>query len=158
MYKPWPERTYPPAWRVALAFLIAPAFGALLMAVFAAAAVSFETLWPTTLLIAAIGAYPPAILFGIPAYFVLRRHWGANPIGCGLVGAAIAALPWLPFVLFPSTQSASVDGEATVIDGRYTAYGWLEIVEVLSLLAGLGLAAGIVFWVIAAAGHRSEAS
>ena len=158
MYKPWPERTYPPAWRVALAFLIAPAFGALLMAVFAAAAESFETLWRTTLLIAAIGAYPPAILFGIPAYFVLRRHWGANPIGCGLVGAAIAALPWLPFVLFPSAQSASVDGEATVIDGRYTAYGWLEVVEVLFFVAGLGLAAGIMFWVIAAAGFRSETS
>jgi hypothetical protein len=143
---------------VALAFLIAPAFGALLMAVFAAAAESFETLWHTTLLIAAIGAYPPAILFGIPAYFVLRRHWGANPIGCGLAGAAIAALPWLPFVLFPSAQWASVNGEATVIDGRYTAYGWLQAFEGLSFIAGFGLAAGILFWVIAAAGYRSESS
>jgi hypothetical protein len=158
MYEPWPERSHPPLWRVILAFAIAPAFAALLMAVFSAPTDTFESLWRTTFIIAVVGAYPPAIFFGIPAYLMLRRHFNARPVSCGIVGAVVAVMPWLLYVLVPSADWASVNGEATVIDGRYTAYGWLQSFEFLAFIGAFGLVAGMLFWAIAAAGYPPESA
>lgn len=103
-----------------------------------------------------LGAYPTAVVFGVPAYFVLRQHFAARPFACALVGSVIAALPWGVLVLAGSSAwEASVNGRATVINGDTTAYGWLQNAEFILTIGLFGAIGGLVFWAIAAAAHRS---
>ena len=163
MYEPWPERKYPPAWRVALGFVLAPAAAALLMAIvmpaYAGLTDWFERVWRTALVLSVLGAYPTAVVFGLPAYLMLRRHLSAGPLACALAGSAVAALPWALLALVgPNPSEASINGRATVLDGRTTAYGWLQNAEFVLTIGLFGAIGGLVFWVVAAAGHCSEAA
>jgi hypothetical protein len=156
MYQPIPQRSYPPAWRVVLAFFIAPAAGAVIMAFVAPAydglSSAIERLLATAELFALLGAYPSTLILGVPAYFILRRHLDPRPLSCAFAGAAVAAIPWIFLVLASTPSSASIGGRATVIDGQYTAYGWLENAQFIGGIALVGWAAGLIFWAIAAAG------
>jgi hypothetical protein len=159
MYQPWPDRHYPPIWRVALAFIVAPGAAALLMAVAMPAYAGLpswsERVWRSAQTFSALGAYPTAIVFGLPAYFMLRRHLSARLVGCVLVGSVIAALPWALLVMIGSGASeASINGRATVLNGHTTAYGWLKNAEFILTIGLFGAFGGLVFWVVAAAGHR----
>jgi hypothetical protein len=152
MYQPWPTQEYPPAWRVALGFIIAPAFAALLMAAWLPGYDGLppaQAFWNSAWLYAAIGAYPPAILLGVPAYFALRRRVAPTLTNCTLAGAAIPILSWgLLTVLPPSAGWESVGGKAVVIDGGRTLYGWQLVGRDLATLATLGAAAGLVFGLV----------
>ena len=156
MYNPTPDRTYPPAWRVIAAFLIAPGFAALLMAMLMPAYDGIpdplERVWRSALIFAVFGAYPTTLIFAIPAFFMLRRHFDAKLLNCSLAGAGVAALPWLILSMISQPDSASTNGRATVIDGSLTTYGWLEILTFVGQIAAFGAAGGALFWVIAAAG------
>jgi hypothetical protein len=161
MYEPWPDRKYPPIWRVALAFLVAPGLAALLIAIALPAYEGipnwFERVWRTAEIFSVFGAYPTAVVFGVPAYFMLRRHLSARPFACAVVGSVVAALPWALLVIAGSGASeASVNGRATVLNGQTTAYGWLQNAEFLLTIGLFGAIGGTVFWAIAAAGHRAE--
>ena len=163
MYEPRPERRFPPAWRVALAFVLAPGAAALLMAIAMPAYDGLpdwsERVWRTAEIYGVLEAYPTAIVFGGPAYFMLRRHFAARPSVCALVGFVIAALPWALLVLGGSSASeASVNGRATVINGHTTAYGWLQNVEFVLTIGLFGAIGGLVFWAVAAAAHRSKSA
>ena len=98
MYRPWPDQQYPPIWRVALAFLLAPGAAALLMAIampmYAGLPSWVERVWRTAQTLSVFGAYPITVAFGLPAYFMLRRHFAARPFACAIVGFVISALPW----------------------------------------------------------------
>jgi hypothetical protein len=161
MYEPWPDREYPPTWRVALAFLVAPGAAALLIAIAMPAYDGlpdwFERVWRTAETFSIFGAYPTAVVFGLPAYFMLRRHFSATPLACAVVGSAVAALPWALLVMAGSGASeASVNGRATVLNGHTTAYGWLQNAEFLLTIGLFGAIGGFVFWVVAAAGFRPK--
>lgn len=156
-----PERTYPPLWRVALAFLIVPGVAAVLMAMvfplYAGLPNIFERIGRTAIAYAMFGAYPPALLFGIPVYFVLRKFVSFALINCSLTGGLIAILPWILLVIFaPEADQASVNGIPTVVDGRMTAYGWLMLAKDFATVFPFGLGAGVLFWAIVAAGNRSQ--
>lgn len=163
MYQPWPDRKYPPIWRVALAFLLAPGAAALLMAIampmYAGLPSWSERVWRTAQTLSVFGAYPIAVVFGLPAYFMLRRHFAARPFACAAVGFVISALPWALLVLAGSNASeASSNGRATVTNGHTTAYGWLQNAEFVLTIGIFGALGGLVFWAVAAAGHQFEAT
>ena len=163
MCEPSSARTHPPSWRVALAFLLAPGAAALLMALAMPAYDGLpswsERVWRTAEIFSVVGAYPTAVVFGIPAYFMLRRHLSARLIGCVIVGFAVAALPWALLVMAGSGASeASVNGRATVVNGHTTAYGWLQNAEFVFTIGLFGALGGFVFWAIAAAGHGQRHS
>jgi len=106
-------------------------------------------------LYAVIGAYPPTILLGVPAYFALRRQVEARLRNCMFVGAAIPLLSWGLFSLLPSSaESESVGGRATVVAGYRTVYGWELAGRDLIVLAVFGAAAGLVFGLIVVGWRR----
>jgi hypothetical protein len=116
-----------------------------------------ERVWRTAQVYAIVGAYPATLVFGVPAYFLLRRHFTAGLISCSIVGAIVAALPWAIIGLLPSgATQASVGGSATVIDGVRTAYGWLLAAQSILQIAAFGLLGGAVFWVVAVGNRRQS--
>lgn len=156
MYSSLHDRTYPPHWRIAAAFLLVPAFAALLFAIAMPAydglPTMAERIWRSALIYGLVGAYPPTIVFGLPAYFALRRRFDPSVFNCALVGAVVATLPWMFLVLVSPPDQASIGGRATVINGTYTAFGWLMNAQTLGPIAVAGALSGALFWAIAAAG------
>ena len=164
MYEPWPKRDYPSNWRIVLAFFITPGAAACLMALVAPAydglPTAFERFTATAKIYAVVGAYPIAVFLGIPAYFMLRPHFGPRPLPCAVAGAVVACILWIFLMLFSAgaVSSASIDGQATIIDGSYTAFGWLENLKFIGQIALVGCVAGLVFWCVAAAGFNRSAA
>jgi len=159
MYAARAKRTYPSIWRVILAFVVVPGAAALLMAIampaYEGITDPLERIWRSAVAFAVFGAYPPAFIIGLPAFFMLRRHVNATIINCAETGAVVAALPWLVLALISRPDNASIDGRSTVIDGSLTAYGWLMNFYYVGQIALLGAIAGALFWFIAAAGSRT---
>ena len=161
MALPRSANLYPPRWRVLLAFTIVPGAAAFLLAsiepAYAGLEESFERVWRTAVIFAIFGAYPTAFFLGVPAYFVLRARIAGTWFNCATAGAAVAGLPWLLLVLIgPSADQASIGGRATIIDGRKTVYGWLMDLQFIGTIAFFGMAAGLLFWLIAAAGPKAR--
>lgn len=159
MYAARAKRTYPSIWRVILAFVVVPGAAALLMAIVMPAYEGItdplERIWRSAVAFAVFGAYPPAFMIGLPAFFMLRRHVDATIINCAATGAVVAALPWLVLALLSRPDNASIGGRSTVINGSLTAYGWLMNFYYVGQIALLGTIAGALFWFIAAAGSRA---
>jgi hypothetical protein len=157
MYRSLPERTYPPRWRVAVAFLFIPALAALSVALamplYAGLPTMTERVWRSTLVYGLVGAYPPALVLGVPAYFMLRRHFEPRLISCALAAPIVAALPWLFLTLVSAPDQASIGDHATIINGSFTAYGWLMNAQFVGGIGLAGAAGGALFWAIAAAGR-----
>ena len=162
MYTARPERTYPPAWRIIAAFLIVPGAAALLMAIlmpaFDGISEPLERVWRTAVLFALFGAYPTTLILGVPAFFMLRRHFDPKLISCSLTGAVVAALPWFSLTALSHSGSAGIGGRATVIDGSLTPYGWLTNLIFVGQIAAIGAVGGLLFWLIAAAGSGAGRS
>lgn len=158
MYTATPRRTYPPAWRIIAAFVLVPAASALLMAIlmpaFDGISDPLERVWRTAVIFALFGAYPTTLILGVPAFFMLRRHFDPKLINCVLTGAVVAALPWLILTTLSQPDSASIGGRSTVIDGSLTPYGWLTNLTFVGQIGALGAVGGSLFWLIAAAGSR----
>lgn len=156
-----PQRTaLPPRWRVAAAFLMVPALAALSIAIamplYSGLPSMTERIWKSALAYGVFGAYPPTIIFGIPAYLVLRKHFKPRLINCAFVGAFVAALPWALLALASTPDQASIDDRATVIDGSKTAFGWLMDAQALAQIALFGALGGFLFWARAIAGSGAE--
>jgi hypothetical protein len=114
-----------------------------------------ERVWRTAGILALFGAYPTALVVGVPAYFMLLRHFRPTLINCAFAGAIVAVLPWILFSFFPAAaREASVDNRATVIDHWVTPYGWLLWGEFVVQIAAFGLVGGLAFWLVAVAGWR----
>lgn len=145
----------PAAWRVAVAFVAAP----LVVAVGLAWAEPpyggpdrMRRVVEAGIAYALVGAYPPALLLGVPAFLALRRRLRPTALNCMLVGAAVAALPWLLLgPLLPGSDDATIMGRATRIDGRTTPWGWFLLARFVAMTAGAGAVGGAVFWLTAAA-------
>lgn len=154
------QHSAPSGWRIAAAFVIAPPIAALAMSVHERYAHGLEYLlqyiWRDVLVISLLGAYPAAILFGVPTYLGLRHVLTPRLKYFLISGAAVAALPWLLLVLLgPNPENASQGGIATVIDKTRTWYGWLKSAEFLVSTAVMGAFGGFVFWLVAVAGWGS---
>jgi hypothetical protein len=153
------EAPQPPLWRVLAAFVGAPFAAALLLAwvqpAYDGLPSVVDRIFRTFLLYLIIGAFQPTVLVGLPTYLVLRRQLWPTPLNCALAGAAVASLPWLLLAFILPGAEYSVDGgHITVEHGYKTVWGWLELGTASGWLALLGAFAGLVFWVIAAAGWK----
>jgi len=113
MYAARAKRTYPSIWRVILAFVVVPGAAALLMAIampaYEGITDPLERIWRSAVAFAVFGAYPPAFIIGLPAFFMLRRHVNATIINCAATGAVVAALPWLVLALISRRRTGKVE-------------------------------------------------
>ena len=109
-------------------------------------------------LFAFFGAYPAALIFGVPAFLILRRRLKPRVINCVLVGGVVAAAPWLLLVLFGSNPDYAVVGtHITVQHGLKTLWGWIDGLKMVGWIFGLGLIGGLAFWTAAVFDPRRRA-
>jgi hypothetical protein len=102
------------------------------------------------LLITMYGAYPPAFLLGVPAYFVLRNWVAPKLHTTALAGGVIACLPWLWAMYWPGLRagvSSQVGTCVSEIDGVTTWCGHMQNLTMLSLIFLAGAAGGAAFWI-----------
>ena len=137
------------AWRLLAAFVVAPLVPAVAVATFMWWESNSAYFSNTLILVLLFGAYPAATILGAPAYLVLHRYIGPSALACGLVGGAIAAIPWLTLGVFGGPHQATHGGKPTVVDGVLTAFGWMELLQFVSITFALGAVGGLVFWAIA---------
>jgi hypothetical protein len=149
---PASEIVVPNRYRLFAAFVIAPALASVALASLMPGYMGLpigEAVVRTALLYAILGAYPATAVLGVPAYMLLKRRARARIINCAVAGAIVAALPWFLLGLVSQPDAASMNGRPTVIDGKMTAYGWLEFGEFLLIVAFAGAIGGAIFWFIA---------
>jgi hypothetical protein len=142
----------PPWWSLVTAFATAPAVAALafssLSPMYEGLPDLSERIWKTFLLVAVVGGYLPTLVVGLPAYFILRRRFRPTFLNCALAGSAVADLPWLPLVLFPFADEASIGSRATVVHHHLTWFGLYEGMTLVGQIAAFGLLGGVVFWLL----------
>jgi hypothetical protein len=140
-------RPRPRLWRVILGFLVAPLAGGVCYT-----AIEALISWPsgaslgeaarTLTALTLYGGYPIALVVGVPAYLALRRLLRPRPLVAALAGGAVAVLPCLLILYWPSLAGRSPRAE-----------GWLlEEATFLALVLAAGAAGGLAFWLCAAAG------
>ena len=137
-------RPRPKVWRLLLGFLLAPLAPAVLLSLIESGNLSIV---PVTLM---YGGYPPAILLGVPAYFLLRNHLQPHFWLAMLAGGIVAALPWVALALLPPAASYAEIGQCvSVMDGKHTWCGLWESARFASMVFALGALGGLVFWLCA---------
>jgi hypothetical protein len=144
----------PSLWRVVTGLIVAPgiaaAFVAALDPAYNGLSNYFERVWRTALALWLFGGLPFSLVIGFPAYFALRDRIRPTTMNCAIVGAVAAALPWFVIAALSSPDSAFSGGGYTVIDGKRTLHGWLELAKFVGSIALAGGLGGVAFWVIAA--------
>lgn len=138
---------HPPCWRLALAFLVAPAVPAALYAALMLSDTRSEASYLSHFrMIAIIGAYPATLLIGLPALLVLRGRLAPTFPTVSLVGGIVASGPWLLLALY-SPQTSLADLVGYLLESVIPAFL-------------LGLLGGAVFFLvgIAGAGRRRSAA
>lgn len=97
------------------------------------------------------------LIFGLPAYVVLRSRLPSAWWVPVMVGFSIGAAPALLLIAIGTPDYASSGGVITVQDGVRTWAGWQEAVT-FGFMAGLpGAAGGLAFWaVLKASGALSD--
>ncbi len=154
--------------RAVAGFLLAPLIVGLGIAciVFVLAALSgsgsFGRASATSLLVlayAVVVGWAFALIFGVPAYLLLKRLRIVSPLPTIAIAALIGALfPWLThWLLLDPSSSISINGCETVAHGVTTACGYRRLAQGSILPALVGAVAGLVFWLIYAGGWRLRA-
>lgn len=148
---------YPPAWRIVLAFLAAPAAGSAVLAA------RYDTLETFDRFVASFRfflpfAYVLTVLLALPAFLILIKRLRPTLRNCVAAGAIVAASPivllTLPVLLGSGRGSATLGGRQMWTNGIPTLYGlWVTLLE-WSVFAIAGAIGGAVFWLVAAGGHR----
>jgi hypothetical protein len=153
------SKTLPPLWTIIAAFFAAPTVAALVMAclepLYAGLPSLADRIVRSALIYCLFGAYPMTLIFGVPAFFLLRRRLRPSALNCGLAGASVAGIPSLILAIMPNGTAESIDdGHVTVLHGHRTMWGWLFAGQGVLEMAAFGLLAGLVFWAIVAVGSK----
>jgi len=150
------SKSSPPWWRVVAAFALTPLIAAFAFACFQPLYAGLPSLpdriLRTTLAYVVFGDYPAALVFGVPAFLVLRNKLRLSAINCAVTGAVVASFPWLLLGLFANPDYAYSNGHVTHENGAKTWWGWIDLFYFVGEIAALGALAGLVFCAIAAAG------
>jgi hypothetical protein len=85
-------------------------------------------------------AYLQTIIIGLPAFFILRKHLRPTMPNCVMVGGVVSAAPWFGLSLL------------TVLHGHLTWWNFVLLLEFVAEIAAFGMLAGLVFWLVTAAG------
>ena len=150
----------PPFWRLALAFIVVPGAAALVMALqqplYAGLPDFWERVFRTAVINAVVGAYPAALVLGVPAYLLFRKRLRPTALNCAAVGGVIAALPWLLLGLLSSPDYAYGNGHITHQDGRITLWGLFDLFVFTGWIGLFGAGAGVLFWLITVPGAQAK--
>lgn len=150
----------PPFWRLALAFIVVPGAAALAMAIQSPLYAGLPDFWDrvfrTALMNAVFGAYPAALVLGVPAYFLFRKRLRPTVINCAAVGAVTAALPWLLLGLLSSPDYAYSNGHVTHQNGHMTLLGLIDLFVFTGWIGLFGAGAGVLFWLITVPGAHGR--
>ena len=108
---------------------------------------------------AVVAGWAFALVFGVPAYLLLKRLRVVSPWPTIATAALIGALfPWLThWLLLDPSSSISINGCETVARGVTTACGYRRLAQNSILPALIGAVGGLVFWLIYAGGWRLHA-
>lgn len=130
------------AARTIAGFLISPAVPALMMYLLALISSSkhWEVLWLTNIVL--IPGYIAALLFGIPAYLILKKKGKKELLHFSAAGAFVGFMTYALF-FWPAVIEGIFYGKAHAVGVLRNTAGY-SIVGTVS-----GLIAGIVFWFIA---------
>ena len=94
-------------------------------------------------------------IFGLPAFFILRRYLQPTLLSCAAAGAFVAACPWLLITILPSgADEASMDGHVTVLHGHNTVWQYIYGFQIAGLVALFGLVGGVCFWAVIRRGEQ----
>ena len=96
------------------------------------------------------------VVLGIPLILYFKGRVRASLANCAMVGASIATFPWFCLAIFFGPDEAYVNNHMTYQHGMMTWWGLLEAIELLTEIAVFGIAAGGLFWLIAAAGIKKQ--
>jgi len=150
----------PPWWRIAVALIVVPLVASFAFAVYSPAYQGLpdmmERVVQTTAVVAFFGAYPPTVVLGIPLIVYFRGRARASLANCAMAGASVATFPWFCLTIFFGPDKAYTNDHITYQNGMMTWWGLLEAVELLTEIAVFGIAAGGLFWLIAAAGIKNQ--
>jgi len=147
-----PDRTAPKLCRrrLVLAFILAPLAPALL--------ISLPTLFDgldnggllkTVAMFALFGGYPATLIFGVPAFLILKRWVRPRLVWIMLTGGLVAAAPVaLSLLLTRPPEFASIDGQVIAQAGRLTKAGWIQHLYMLGAIFTLGVIGGLAFWIV----------
>ena len=150
----------PDAERVFWAFILAPAVGAFALAcyepLYSGLPHLVDRIFQTFYVYLVVGAYPPTLIFGLPAYLILRRRIRPTALNCAIAGAIVAALPWILIGLLSLPDYATEDGHITNENGHLTLWGLYDLAKLAGPIALIGSFTGVVFWAAAAAGNVTQ--
>ncbi|MBY3514374.1 hypothetical protein HFN76_19385 [Rhizobium laguerreae] len=150
----------PPWWRIAVALIVVPLVASFAYAVYSPAYQGLpdmmERVVQTTAVVAFFGAYPPTVVLGIPLILYFRGRVRASLANCAMAGASVATFPWLCLTVFFGPDKAYTNDHITHENGMMTWWGLLETTELLAEIAVFGIAAGGLFWLVAAAGIKRQ--
>ena len=116
----------PNPWRVVLGFVLAPLLAAGLFCI-----LTGDIDFRLFKLAMFVGAYPATIVFGVPAYFLLRGRVRPRLVTLAAVGGVISIIPWLIIFMMPGADYAEVGNCVTVVNGRTTLCGYFENLKFL---------------------------
>lgn len=113
-------------------------------AIFALLAADIRSFAPVFAVVSVI-----AVVLGLPVYLAARAARNDTPLVAAVMGFIVgAAIPAILVFAGPGADQASVGDTATVINGSYTAAGWLQNLALVGFFGMLGVGAGLVFWLI----------
>jgi hypothetical protein len=137
-------------WRLPLGFILAPVIPSALMVLPGIVATAeWRASWRLIVYIVVVLEII-SLIVALPTYFLLRRFWRVGALHCTVSGAAIATLTNVLLLSLPlEGYSAGDPGGDTIINGRYTAHGWMQNLSDLLIMGGFGAGIGLLFWVIA---------
>jgi hypothetical protein len=93
-------------------------------------------------------------VLGLPVYLAARARHNDTPIVAAVMGFIVgAAIPATLILGGPAADQASVGDTATVINGSYTAAGWLQNFAFIGFFGLVGVGAALAFWKLV--GRRS---
>jgi hypothetical protein len=152
MSKPATLAAMPPRWRVVIGFFVAPFVAALAFGItfplYAGLPNIFDRTFRTIAVYLIFGAYPTALIIGVPTFFAHKDRFKRSVLNCMLAGALVASLPWLIIGVLATNDYSIDDGHVTAIDGVKTIWGWIDLAIGVGQIAIAGLFAGLVFWFV----------
>jgi hypothetical protein len=149
--------TKPDRESVVWGFLLAPFVAALLLACWAPfyeGEPMPQRIVQTAQIYCIYGAYPLAVIFGIPTYkFCRSLNMRPSWLNCAIGGAGIAGIPsflmeLLMTMSFSPGEIARENGHDLIVNGHATLWAWRDALISVSQISTVAFIGGLVFWIV----------
>lgn len=96
-------------------------------------------------------------VLGLPVYLATRARRNDTPIVAAVMGFVVgAAIPAILIFGGPAADKASIGDTATVINGSYTAAGWLQNFAFIGFFGLVGVGGALAFWKLVGRGATAD--